>query len=132
MAMNIIPIKNLKLMSSDKDGGMLELLSGESIGGNAGSHNGFLCAGANFYFGRDTGLIILFTNDVLRGDNLSHGVFRIVSLSPKLVIEGKLKIKNMFFKIVEWQTDNINKFARENIEKSIALYNEKYKIEGID
>ncbi|MFQ6611468.1 MAG: hypothetical protein ACE5D7_11835, partial [Fidelibacterota bacterium] len=51
-----------------------QLCTGESIGAR-GSYNGLECAGVNFYYDRDTGEILEFTNAVIEGENILSGLF---------------------------------------------------------
>jgi len=129
-----IPSKNLKLMLSNKNGGMIRLANDESIGGNAGSYKKFPCVGTNFYFDKDTGEIIYFNNPQYLPESIinvySHGVFRIVVLIGKNVPQN---IKNIFAKILEVRYyGDASKEAKKNIEASINLYNEKCRIKGFD
>lgn len=127
-----IPYKNLILMESFKKEGMLYFCYKESVGGNAGSHKGFSCVGANFIFNRDNGRILKFTNYRESAKFNTEGAFRIMVFQNVIKIM-KSDIKNTFFQIIDVMLPkNCNKEARQNIERSVALYNDKYKIKGIE
>lgn len=118
--------KNVRLMKSNKSGGMMHLLQSESFGGNADKYKGFPCAGANFVFDRETGLIIEFTNksrDSLKHGGLALGIFRIAILWDISIIEDS------YYKIIEtnWRGYDVSDIAKANLEKSIALYNKMSK-----
>jgi len=127
-----IPAMNLFIMESTKRRGMQKALNGESIGGNADSYRGFPCGAANFIFDRNTGQILEFTNYRSKIPYNCCGMFRLV-----VYMGGNAdltrKIKTIFFKIIDIDLPkSCPKNARMNIERSVALYNDKYKIKGID
>jgi len=80
--MNEIIRHNLELMRCNKEGGMQYLLIRESIGGTAGMHGQYPCAGANFFYDGTNGKMEYFGNwqDVppeIRARN-QKDIFRVV------------------------------------------------------
>ena len=59
---NEVVSHNLDLMLKKGEGGLPDLISTESMGGNAGHWNGHPCVGANFYFNSMDGRIMFFGN----------------------------------------------------------------------
>ena len=118
---------NLAKMLSMKKGGMIDLLLCESIGGNAGycelEGMRFLCAGANFYYDRQTGGIDSFSNDPLEdgswGNTASgHATFR-VAFDPEIK-----NIENPFISIAGlYFCGTPTATASETLDKSIDRYN---------
>lgn len=84
--------ENLKLLASQRPGGMLALLENESAGGNAGRHRlgtvSYACTGANFV--HDHGLILYFDNPQF----LSHDLREYPSACYK-VINGEVDPKHL-------------------------------------
>ncbi|QQG39190.1 MAG: hypothetical protein HYS32_01905 [Candidatus Woesearchaeota archaeon] len=111
---NSIPQKNMEMMKRE----MIKNLLGESMGGNAGFHDGNPCAGANFYYNKDTGEIVVFTNEFIRRPDLHRGAFRIV-----------FKVSSLKYdEIIEWYIDEkSSEEAKNNIERSVALFNDSIK-----
>ena len=122
--MNPIVKKNLKLMRSNKEGGMAQLISNESIGGNAGASH----LGINFYYNKETGEIVYF-------GNIQHVPAKIVA-NP-LYVEGSFSYyinfgisKKMLFHDSKIDQIHYNvkdtKQARINLALSAKFYNELY------
>ncbi|MBU2589626.1 MAG: hypothetical protein KKF52_00990 [Nanoarchaeota archaeon] len=112
--------KNLELMRSSKKGGMSELLCNESLGGNAGVYKNCSCAGANFYYDKNTGEIIYFGNiqsvpkDIV--NNYEQHYFR-VALD---LWKDKTYIVN--FKA----PTEASKKAKQTLEETVKEFNSKY------
>ncbi|MBT3836601.1 hypothetical protein HOD05_00460 [Candidatus Woesearchaeota archaeon] len=119
--------KNLKLMESVEEGGLQDLVTQESAGGNAGSFQGKLCAGANFHFD-ETGLIHEFTNDPSK--KYFEGRFKIKTGIPSdmrtVDFDNYREQSNESNKIIrtEYDSPNVPKEAKIMIELSVKLYNE--------
>jgi hypothetical protein len=109
MTLNKIIEKNITLMRSYEEGGMLSLE--ESIGGNAGTWMDLPCYGARFYY-NDNGEIIRFGNiqnvpKEIR-ENYKEGIFHI---AINMVKKGDriidvLDVKNSFARTVLILTKN--------------------------
>ena len=125
-----IPHKNLKLMESIKKGGMLYLLRRESMGGNAGSYKNYNCVGARFEFNIITGEITKFTN--YAKDNTREGIFRLLVFPTDIELMERFNVKNLFFKIIDYSINKCSTIAKENIYRTITLWNDKYKIKGFE
>src|SRR5574342_463960 len=80
---------NLRLMQSNKSGGMINLISNESLGMTAGTWRGLSCVTANFFYD-DDGKIIEFSN-MGSGAQFNFGGFRIAMD----IRNGKLGIVNV-------------------------------------
>ncbi|MFQ5532078.1 MAG: hypothetical protein ACE5ES_05685 [Candidatus Nanoarchaeia archaeon] len=114
--------KNLEKMLSAEKGGMLHLLEGESIGGNAGTieinGNHYSCAGANFLYD-DNGKISEFTNYGRGESELNKGTFRVA-------VDLEREKGNPFFKIVglhPYYDSQRNRKAQEKLNQCIRFYN---------
>jgi len=115
---NPIVEKNVALMASGKKNGMWRLLSGESMGGNAGDWQGYPCVGAKFFYDPTTGEIHLFSN-TLRflkevGKTYVSGSFRL-AFSPKRK-----------YLILEMYCADAAPQAQRNLKDSIKDYNIKF------
>src|SRR3989338_315901 len=103
---NSIMRKNVQLMLSLEEGGMMHLITLESIGGNADIYKGYPCVAANFYYNNQTGEIIVFQNKPLRGEQISKGFVRIV-----------LRKEDQKYTIIDiaYEQKNTTKEARKNV-----------------
>ena len=112
--------KNLVLMESSVRGGMAMLSLTESIGGNAGIHEGRSCYGANFYYRPQTGEILYFGNyqDVPKEirENFSKGTFRVA-------IDNVHEIVQLFI-------DSRFDLADKVLRRTIAVFNSKQKTDN--
>jgi len=111
-------------MNSFSDGGMLDLLSGESMGGNAGRWHKYPCVGANFTFDPQTGEIKYFGNyqhvpNKFRINTKSH-IFRLaLILSPE--------IRDIKYRIINYiDPKEVEKKALINLKLSVKKYNQMY------
>lgn len=112
---------NLELMTGDKKNQMISILTGESVGGNAGKYEDFPCAVANFYYDKNTGEISEFTDYPIKNKDLVEGSFRVTV---------DMLSKNPFFKIVEkYFSPKSSNDAMENLKRSVDLYNQKNVLE---
>ena len=125
--------KNLELMRQGREGNMESLLAIESLGGNAGHMpDGRPCAGANFYFDRNTGEIKYFCNIQDAPENITpqyaRGMFRVAVDFGRT---WKQEIVDAFYhgpdalsgleKISD--TPNISEVARQVLQMCVVLYN---------
>jgi hypothetical protein len=115
--------KNLEMMISTDEGGMIGLLFEESIAGNAGEWYGLPCSGANFVFDNQTGEIIYFQNHQslpLKLKNKPHGVVK-VALDLQ-------RDDNRNLRIVSYLLDEKELYGsvQKNIEESIRRFNSEY------
>tara|TARA_Y100000034_G_scaffold90300_1_gene108760 strand:+ start:769 stop:1233 length:465 start_codon:yes stop_codon:yes gene_type:complete len=120
-----IVARNLKMMFSSEEGGMWDLLIGESIGGNAGHYgDGFesgSCAAANFYFDDESGDIKYFGNwqnvpENIRG-HYPQGTLRCAMSGP---LSGQI--------VEPLLNDRVIDGARSNLLSSVDVYNALYKM----
>ena len=126
--MNKIVQKNLELMIGREEGQMMDLLTKESFGGNAGCHKtekkAYTCGAANFYYNSINGQIVYFGNCqdvpevILR--NYSEGIMRVAF---DAFASCKMRVINMFLK------GECDKEAMRNLEDSIDKYNTLYGFE---
>lgn len=111
--------KNLALMEKRGEGGLYHLLLSESLGGNAGCHNGLSCAAANFFFDGETGEIKYFGNVQNVPDDIVEkyvsGCFRVA-----------LDLKSGSYEIVETCYDRRpSPSAKRTIDLSVAEFNRR-------
>ena len=93
--------RNLEVMLSEEEGGMINCANDESMGGNAFSHKGYPCVATNFYYQTDNGRMFLFTNDLISREGLSHGTYVImVDLNRRADFFRGVN-PEVFFKIIE-------------------------------
>ena len=107
-------------MKNNERGGMEHLLMNESFGGNAGYWHNYSCAGANFYYDKNTGEIVYFGN---------------IPNVPKYIVENfNWHIFRVALDIKAWKEHIVNyrvpkeasKTARKNLEQSVKLYNKEF------
>jgi hypothetical protein len=131
--MNKVVKHNLKLMMSEDQGGMIDALSNESWGGNAGFVNRKISGVANFFFKVSTGHILLFSNMVKDKKDVLKGMFRVVSTHAKMPRTRlgrwlKLKFNRRYPQIIETiLPQGVPKQSRLNIEISVKMYNQTRK-----
>ena len=118
---------NLKLMESTEEGGMQNLLFGESMGGNAGTitykNKDFVCSAANFRYEKETGKIIIFSNYPQSG--LADGTFKIAISSTPKQAEKKEKWAKTRSPIIEiYLEKGTATEAKNTIIASVSEYNE--------
>ena len=122
--------KNLALIYSSTIGGMFSL--SESIGGNAGIHEGRSCYGANFYYHPQTGEILYFGNyqDVPKEirENFPEGTFRVAVGN---LTEGSLRVTiDNVHKIVQLFMDSRFDLADKVLRRTVAEFNSKQKTDN--
>ncbi len=118
--MNTTVDKNLEKMTSIETGGMHLILIKESFGGSAGFWRKKPCAGANFYYEAETGLIKCFGNH-------QDIPLEIIAAYCGGTFRAALDLqKTRKFRIIETFLDNLTEEATKNIEESAKLYNEIY------
>ena len=122
--LNPIVKKNLKLMRSNRGGGMVKSIMTESLGGNAGAFH----QGINFYYNKETGEIVYFGNiqDVpskFINDQLyvegSFSYYNKFGVSKGMVF-GDSKIDRIIYNKKDTKT------ARINLALTAEIYNELY------
>lgn len=111
---------NLKKMVSNRKGGMLFLLSSESLGGWAGSWKNYSCQAANFYYDKFNGEIKLFEN-IQRIPELIKQEFSPGTLRLAFDIRNSCK-----YRVIKCYLDKATKTAKSNLETTIKIYNTKY------
>lgn len=112
--------KNIEKMFGNEKGGMLFLLSSESMGGNAGHWKGFPCKAANFHYNKSDGEIKFFGNIQNVPENIKQKF-----QSGYLLLA--LDIKNSWrYKIIKCFLDEATKKAKSNMADTIKLYNKEY------
>ncbi len=118
--------KNLLLMLSSKEGGMQDLLSRESIGGNAGILDDKRpCAGTNFYFDIGTGEIKYFGNFQYVPSKIRE---KYVGGTFKVALGIGVKKKKPTSEIIQTLFPRkTSKIAKKAIKLSAQLYNHYYE-----
>lgn len=127
----------MQIMQSKKEQGMIDLLNRESMGGNAGTYNGYPCVGLNFYFDRETGKINAFGNHQNLAREIivmnAHGIIRVAIKMPKgeemmrLIQSGNKEKIRRHLKIINYSIDNaVSALAEDIIKVTIQEYNNLY------
>ncbi|MBL7206281.1 MAG: FHA domain-containing protein [Candidatus Aenigmarchaeota archaeon] len=111
-----VPTKNFWTMTSMKRGGMANIA--ESIGGNAGSIDGFAFEAHNFYYSPEDGEIQVFYEGKTPRDVLSLGHGTVTCAHD---------IKSQLFKLVHVDMSHGNQLALDNMRETIRLYNEQFE-----
>jgi hypothetical protein len=104
---------SLDKMSTLGEGHMPDLLITESMGGNAGSWNGYMCSGVSFCYDTN-GEMVYFENIQhipLELQHLPMGIFRVAN-TPNGAIIIDIKVEN-----------DVSPLAKQNIETAVNLYN---------
>lgn len=114
--MNEVVKRNLRKMKGTRKGELhSDEMQGESMGGNAGTHDGHPCMAANFYYEPATGEIIHFGNvqNVPRKiiDSFAEGMLRIVVYRARRS------------QVFELNHSGLSDEGMRNLEESITLYN---------
>ena len=117
--------KNLKLMTGKKEGQMSYQLRNESMGGNAGKHQGRPCMGANFWFDDKTGEIKMFTNDTAPAP-YKEGQFKVVmSFGSNITELLQNPIARKYPEIIKtYYSNGASQKAKLTIALSVELYNQ--------
>ncbi|MBW2993742.1 hypothetical protein KY317_04170 [Candidatus Woesearchaeota archaeon] len=139
--MNKIVEKNLEKMTVRGKGNMIDLLFGESYGGNAGTWQDYSCAGANFFYNPVTGEIMYFENiqhvpkDIVR--NYSEHIFRLAVKFPKRRHSILNHLKHLIgmecegfhikYQIIDYSApEDAAPAAQRNLEETVKVYNERH------
>ncbi len=119
---NNVVIANLRLMSTVGEGTMPDLIATESMGGNAGSWNGYTCMGTSFCYDQN-GRIRYFDNVQGIPDKFKHlpmGIFRVaITKLGELIVGVQYGIDNMSGR----PSFSTSREAIRNLETTIKLYN---------
>jgi len=121
MSMRTVVVKNLALMNARGRGSMKRFLTKESMAGNAGKTviNGkeYNCQAANFYYDKETGEIVKFSNmDGELQETHAKGIFR-------FAVDMTNEHFNSYFKIVETRYGAASPEANATIQGTASAYN---------